>query len=106
MENFELEELQKQGCQALEDFTNYRLRQVEEGKETPELAGLMTYNYGTGLAKMLEVLASFKNFLAPSLDKDVVRCVSKVDPNWESSRSVRYLARPAGLSLPPEMPQQ
>ena len=106
MDNTEMEQLQKQGKKALEDFINHRAKAVSESRETAELAGLMIRNYGDGLAKMLGLFATLKNFPEPSLVSDVSRYVSQVDPDWELSAVNRMQDRPAGIQHNAPMPKR
>jgi hypothetical protein len=85
----------------VESYARCRADAVRRGAETPELAGLLTQKYGSGLAKALSLAAELADGPQPNLLAVVDQCVEAIDPNWRTAQQVRYTARPAGLSITP-----
>lgn len=85
----------------LKSYAASRADAVRRGTETAELAGLLTQNYGQGLAKALCLATELADDQQPNLQVVVNQCVDEIDPNWRLAQQVRSTARPAGILITP-----
>lgn len=83
----------------LADYAASRKTEVDKGRETPELAGLLVQKYGYGMLKVLELLSRTEE--TPRLDTkeclDVDAAVATINPDWAEFNKRRWAAEQVGI---------
>lgn len=84
--------------QDLADYAANRKAEVDKGRETPELAGLLVQKYGYGMNQVLAHLAEVENTgRIGSVDVDAAAAI--INPEWAEFDKKRWAAKQVGISM-------
>ncbi|HEY8095830.1 MAG TPA: hypothetical protein VIE65_07000 [Methylobacter sp.] len=89
-----LNEIERNLIQELHSCAEGRKKDVKRGAETRELAALMFEKFGYGMVRAVGIIG-----LQTKLMQEVDKLAREIDPDFDTTKQMRWGSRPAALSF-------